>query len=244
MAAMGVARAQFPFSDAAAYAAKAETITGQVSVLKDSQPWALQVGDLVHVQQMIFTGADGHALFRVSDGSTFEVYPNSRVVFRKNPPNWRDMIDLLVGRVRVHIEHFGSTPNPNRVLTPTAVISVRGTTFDVEVGDEDETTLIEVEEGLVEVRHALLPSNDAKLLQGGESMRVYRSQPIAQRTVDKGTVAKYVFKSIMDALATMATRNAGPLPGGGGGGPVGDSGKTTAPPPAPPTAPGGLPPLN
>ncbi len=81
---------------------------GQVSVLKDSQPWAISIGDSVQVQQLILTGPDGQARFQVSDGSFFDVYPNSRVVFRKNPGNWKDLIDLLVGRVRVHIEHSAS----------------------------------------------------------------------------------------------------------------------------------------
>ena len=122
-----VCLAQFPPpSDSGQFSATVMTLTGQVSVLKDMVPYALVQGSTVSVQQMIVTGADGHATFQVSDGSTFEVFPNSRVVFRKNPPNWRDFLDVLVGRVRVHIEHLGNVPNPNRVLTPTAVISVRG----------------------------------------------------------------------------------------------------------------------
>src|ERR1700678_4541263 len=151
-----VCLAQFPPpSDSGQYAAKVLTMTGQVSVLKDLVQIGLLTGDLVQVQQMIVTGPDGHATFQVSDGSTFEVFPISHLVFRKNAWNVRDLIDLLVGRIRVHIEHIGNVPNPNRVLTPTAVISVRGTTFDITVDDNDETTTIEVEDGLVEVRHAL-----------------------------------------------------------------------------------------
>ena len=73
---------------AADYAARVETITGQVSVLRDNQPWALSSGDSVQCQQVIISGANGYALLRVSDGSTFEVYPNSRVTFRKNLGNW------------------------------------------------------------------------------------------------------------------------------------------------------------
>src|ERR1700676_33872 len=122
------------------------TLTGRVSVLRDSQELALDVGDSVHVGQLIMTGPDGHALFQVSDGSTFEVFPNSQVQFRKNAPNWLDLIDIVLGRVRVHIEHWGGQPNPNRIITPTAVISVRGTTFDVVVDDDDGATIIEVED--------------------------------------------------------------------------------------------------
>ena len=66
-------------------AAKVTQLTGQVSVPEGHYPWALQVGSVVQVRQVILTGADGFAIFQVSDGSTFEVYPNSRVVFRANP---------------------------------------------------------------------------------------------------------------------------------------------------------------
>src|SRR5450631_757010 len=174
-----VCLAQFPPpSDSGQFSATVMTLTGQVSVLKDMVPYALMQGSTVSVQQMIVTGADGHATFQVSDGSTFEVFPNSHLVFRKNAWNVRDLIDLLVGRIRVHIEHLGG-PNPNRVLTPTAVISVRGTTFDVTVDDNDETTVVEVEDGQVEVQHALLPRGNSKLLNPGESLRVYRNEPIA-----------------------------------------------------------------
>jgi hypothetical protein len=231
---------QFLPSDAGNYAAKVVTSTGQVSVMKDFQPWALSSGDSIQVTQTIVTGPDGHALLQVSDGSTVEVYPNSTFVFRKNPGNWRDLIDLFLGRVRVHIEHLGATPNPNRVLTPVAVISVRGTTFDVTVNDDDEATIVEVEDGTVEVRHALLSGN-AAVLNAGEVFRVYRDQPIAQR-LDKGGLALKVGRIVVNVIAIVG-RSSGPgkitLPGGGVGGTVGigDTGSKAPPPSAPPPPP-------
>jgi ferric-dicitrate binding protein FerR (iron transport regulator) len=212
-----VCLAQFPPpSDSAQYAAKVVTLTGQVSVLKDMVPIALMEGSMVQVQQMIVTGADGHATFQVSDGSTFEVFPNSHLLFRKNAWNVKDLIDLMVGRIRVHIEHFGSVPNPNKIHTPTAVISVRGTTFDVTVGEDDETTTVEVEEGLVQVDHALLPSV-SKMVGAGESIKVYKNEPLVARAFDRGRVAQYALKALRDMANTMATR-------GGGRGVLGTSG--------------------
>ena len=228
---------QFLPSDAGNYAARVVTSSGQVSVLKDFQPWALSAGDSIQVTQTIVTGADGHAVLQVSDGSTVEVYPNSRFVFRKNPGNWRDLIDLYLGRVRVHIEHLGTTPNPNRVVTPVAVISVRGTTFDVTVNDDDEATIVEVEDGTVEVQHALL--GGAAVLNAGEVLRVYRDQQIAQR-LDKGGLALKVGRVVINVIAILG-RSSGPgaikLPGGGGTGGVGDTGGKTPPPTAPPPPP-------
>jgi hypothetical protein len=129
-----------------------------------------------------------------------------------------------------------------------AVISVRGTTFDVTVNDDDETTIVEVEDGTVEVRHALLGGN-AAVLNAGEVFRVYRDEPIAQR-MDKGNVARQVLRNAANVIAIIG-RSSGPgkitLPGGGGGtGPVGDTGPKAPPPSAPPPPPppsGGLPKL-
>ena len=196
----------FPSSNDSA--AKVITLQGQVSVLRDAQPWALNIGDLVQVQQVIVTGPDGFAQFQVSDGSEFDVYPNSNVVFRKNPGNLRDLLDLFVGRVKIHIQKMGGQPNPNRVLTPTAVISVRGTTFDVSVDDDDEATTVSVEEGYVDVRHALKPGGETKTLNAGESIHVYRDQPLAQSMIDKGDVIRRVLHSLGDAVYTAVTNPA------------------------------------
>lgn len=229
---------QFLPSDAGSYAAKVVSLTGQVSILKDFQPWALSVGESIQVTQRVVTGADGHAVLQVSDGSTIEVYPNSTFVFRENPGNWRDLLNVILGKVRVHIEHLGTTPNPNRVITPVAVISVRGTTFDVSVNDDDETTTVEVEDGTVEVRHNLLGGNTA-VVNAGEVFRVYRNEPIAQG-LDKGNAARQALRIVVNVIAIVG-RSSGPgkitLPGGGGTGSVGDTGGKTPPPATPPPPP-------
>lgn len=223
-------------------AARVIQLNGKVSILRDSTPWALSVGSQVRVQQIVVTGADGYAVFQVSDGSTFEVFPNSRVTFRANPSNWQDLLDLWLGRVKVHIEKLtGGQPNHNRVRTPTAVISVRGTKFDVSVEDPD-STLVSVDEGLVAVEHAILPSKEPKLVSEGEYIRVYRDQPLAKSGPNRDAVVRQALNAAAEALYRIILRSpttpggggTAPLPGGGG--PVGDT-ETTAPPPAPPPAP-------
>jgi hypothetical protein len=217
----------FPSSSEAA--AKVMSLNGDVSMLRDSNRWALNVGDEVQTRQVIVTGPDGYAKFQVSDGSTFEVYPNSNIVFRKNPGNWRDLLDVLVGRVKIHIQKWGGQPNNNRILTPTAVISVRGTTFDVGVDDDDETTIVSVEEGAVDVRHALRPGL-TKTVNAGESIHVYKDQPLAQSTIDKGVVLRRVLQGVRDAVITAATHS--PAHAGGATGPT-LPGQTGSPPPPP-----------
>jgi len=172
------------------------------------------------------------------------VFPNSRVTFRANPGNWRDLVDVWVGRIRVHIEKLGGQPNPNKVHTPTAVISVRGTTFDVNVEDEDETTRVAVEEGIVAVEHRMMPRDgDPKVLYAGDELVVYRNSPIAQgRRVDRGKVLQVLADAVWNIMIRTPR-----LPGGGGGsvppstpggGLPGDTG-ATPPPPAPPPPPPG-----
>jgi hypothetical protein len=239
MAALGVVcPAQSISSSPPDSTAKVLQLTGQVSVLKDNYPWALQVGSTIMMKQMIVTGSDGFAVLQVSDGSTFEVYPNSRVVFRSNPSNWKDMLELYLGRIKVHIQKLGGEPNHNRVRTPTAIISVRGTIFDVSMEDE-ESTLVSVEEGQVAVRHAFLPPMDEKLVNPGEFIRVYKNQPIAEKRVDKGSVIQGGLRAAAEALYRIVYRN--PVGGAGTGGgstvPAPRPGDTQAPAPPPPAAP-------
>ena len=240
--------AQLPnlFPEDKQYSAQVLQMTGQVSVLKNREPWVLNVGDWVQKRQQIVTGGNGYALFQVNDGSTFEVFANSHVVFRNNSGDWKDLLDLFLGRVKVHVQKFGGQPNPNRVTTPTAVISVRGTIFDVQIEDEDATTLVLVEEGMVSVRHALIPSNAPKILSEGEYLRVYKTQPIAKANFDKGSALKRALQVASDAVSTALNRiprvgggsgSGGGIPAPGGGGVPGDTGATPPPPPPPPPPP-------
>jgi hypothetical protein len=245
IAATGIVCSAQQFSLPPDSAAQVITLQGQVSVLHDSEPWALNVGDKIQIQQVIVSGPDGYAKFQVSDGSFFEVYPNSNVVFRKNPGNLRDFLDLLVGRVKIHIQKWGGQPNPNRILTPTAVISVRGTTFDVSVDDDDQTTLVSVEEGVVDVDHALKPGK-TRTLTAGESIEVRKYEPLSQSIVDKGAIMQRVLRALGQA-ANIAITNSRTAGVGTPGGPT-LSGQTppppkpTVPPPPPPPSTGPPPP--
>jgi ferric-dicitrate binding protein FerR (iron transport regulator) len=215
---------------------------GQVWVLRGGQV-ALFQNSTVKPKEEIFTGPDGHAVFQIGDGSTFEVFPKSHVVFQGQ---WtiEDMLQLLLGKIRVRIEHRNG-PNPKKVSTPTAVISVRGTVFDVEVEDDDGTTLVSVEEGQVEVRHLLQPG-PTKTLNQNESYRIYPNQPIA-KVGGTSPGIQILWDRLKGIAADVLLRNPGGLgwPGGSvpgaSGGPQADGGKTkkNPPPTTPPPPPGG-----
>jgi ferric-dicitrate binding protein FerR (iron transport regulator) len=227
------------------YNAKVVSQVGQVSALGSQGLQALFPDDVVKPQQTIVTGPDGYAQFHVSDGSTFEVFPNSKVVFREHLGNLEDILNVIIGRVKVVIQHLNGLPNYNKVSSPTAVISVRGTIFDVIVEDEDGTTLVSVDEGLVGVQNTTAPGNGV-LVNPGESIRVYRNQPLALRQIDKGSAVREALRAAQDTMIRIwLGRNRGPLglPGGGtaspgSGGTNADKGKGGGTTPGAPTAPG------
>jgi hypothetical protein len=226
-------------------AAKALVINGDVSVLRDGNPWALFEGNTVRPKQIVKTGPDGYARFQVSDGSIIEVFPNAQFIFRDNPPTWKDLLNVVIGRVKVYIQHLNGIPNPNNVSSPTAVISVRGTVFEVNVEDEDGTTFVSVDEGKVEV-FSKAPGGGGVLLEPTQWIRVFKNQPLAQKRVDKGSIARGVLNAIKDAARVALQQRQTGAGGGvgttpttttGTGGAQGDKGGKGGSAPAPPSAP-------
>jgi hypothetical protein len=223
-------------------AAKLIVMTGRVSVVKDGAEWARSVGDVIQPKQIIITGPDSYAKFELADGSTFEVFQNTRAVFH-DTPGWDEMLNILIGRVKVYIEHKNG-PNHKRVTTQTAVISVRGTIFDVAVEDQDATTLVSVEEGVVDVRHVRFGGNEIQLHQG-ESIRVYRDQPLAKvadKTDAVHAALRAAAQAVYDVLYGRGINSGGagvPTGGPSSGGAQGDKGGKNptggnAPPPSAP----------
>lgn len=229
-------------------AAKVIYQVGQVSISDSGYFKALSIGDPVKSKQLIVTGPDGYARFEVlSDHSTFEVFPNSKVFFRDVPGAWDNLLNVMIGRIKVFIQHAPGIPNPNKVHSPTAVISVRGTVFDVVVENLDGTTFVTVDEGMVDVRN-VTASGPSVMLRKDESIRVYPGQPLIARQVDKGNIARrllYVAREAMWQIGISRPGGGGGPIGGAAGGAQGDKGKdpgtTTTGPGAPPTGPGAPP---
>jgi hypothetical protein len=225
-------------------AATLVSMSGQVSILPDGHNTkALFTGDAVPAQKTIVTGPNSYAKFLLPDGSYFEVFEKSQVVFREDYPAWAHLLNVIIGHVKVFIDH-SKGPNSNSVTTPTAVISVRGTIFDIVVEDDDGTTLVTVDEGLVQVRNLTAPGAEP-YLKPGESVRVFRGQRLIGQQIDKGGIVQRVLRAATDAVRVYAQQHPGGIPVGGVGGPgatgipgaQGDKGKGGAAPPPPPPAP-------
>jgi hypothetical protein len=175
------------------YEAHATAVTGQVTRIRDEQPWAVTSGERVPVRQTITTGADGYARFQVGGGSSFELFANSRVVFRENTAAAGDLLDVLSGRVRIHLQPtFGQSQQ--RVFCPIAIVAAhhQAATFAIAV-DEDDTVRIDVLEGEVTVQHTLLPRNEPVLLRAVDAILVKKDEPISRR-VDRGSLYRYTVK--------------------------------------------------
>ncbi|MGA8026939.1 MAG: FecR family protein, partial [Bryobacteraceae bacterium] len=177
------------FSAMQAYEAHAVAVTGQVSRIRDDRPWALSSGERVPIQQVITTGGDGYARFEVAGGSSFELFSNSRVVFRQNAASAGDLLDVVAGRVRIHLQP-GIGQHQERVFTPVAIVTAREPATIAVAIDEDDTVRVDVIEGAILVQHTLLPRNEPTLVRAIDAIMIQKDQPISRR-VDRGSLYRY-----------------------------------------------------
>ena len=83
---------------------------------------------------------------------------------------------------------------------------MRGTPFDVSVDEDNQSTVVSVEEG--QVACATRPKSDSRIVNIGESITVYRDQPLARNLIDRGCSAPST-KRVSDALYTAVTNGRG-----------------------------------
>ena len=121
-----------------------------------------------------------------------------------------DWLHLFLGSVKVHVQRLSGRPNPQSMTTPTAVIAVRGTTFDVFV-DEMDATLVQVDEGLVSVASRELPGRDV-LLRPGQRAWVRRGMEPAPMAAGR---APGSLKAEHQAAETAMDKRSNAKPGRG-----------------------------
>jgi hypothetical protein len=146
------------------------SIEGQVEIRRQPgdqsrvQKIAFKVEDELRAGDTIITGKNGRLALGLTDGSQAVIAPKTTVVIKGLSGSPRALFDVIRGKTRIHIEKLGGRPNPYRVNTPTAVIAVRGTVFDVLV-EEDETQVF-LHEGEVAVTNPASPDKAVFLLAG------------------------------------------------------------------------------
>lgn len=94
---------------------------------------------------------NGKLLLHLTDGSEVLLGPHTRLILTQpSAVDWK-YLQLIIGRIRVEVQkRLGGAPS-FQIGTPSAVISVRGTRFLVEVNRRGITE-VDVEEGMVELR--------------------------------------------------------------------------------------------
>lgn len=134
------------------------------------QKVSFNVEDQLKAGDQIITGRKGRLVLGLSDGSQAVIAPQTTVVIQDLSQSPRTLFNVIKGKTRVHIEKLGGQPNPYRVNTPTAVIAVRGTIFDVLV-NKDETEVY-LHEGQVEVSNLKTPDRPVFLF-AGQKTRIF-----------------------------------------------------------------------
>jgi len=175
--------------------------SGVVSTNKNGQDWAIGRAERIGIAKPIVTGADGYARFAVAGGTDFEVFANSFVTFRENVGNPQDLLDVMTGRVRVQLHISADQPSQYRVTTPVAIITARGAAaFTLAVDDEDDSIRVDVEQGEIFVQHALLPRGSPEIIKAGDAIAVQADEPLISRRLDRGSLYRYAFHSVIKTL--------------------------------------------
>lgn len=116
------------------------------------------------------TGDGASVILTVPDGSYMVISENSKMVIEDF---WsggvRSIMNLMMGQVRFYINRLGGRPNPYSVRTPTALIAVRGTIFDVNV-DPSQIVQVECLEGQVNVQNIAFSSREVILNPGFKTL--------------------------------------------------------------------------
>ena len=110
----------------------------------------LNTGTVLPAESVIETMKGSSILLNLQDNSQVLIKANSHVVLKSPAEGRGDYLELLIGKILAKIQkRLGNAPS-FRMGTPTAVITVRGTRFSVEVNKKQKTS-VEVFEGIVEV---------------------------------------------------------------------------------------------
>ncbi len=130
---------------------------------------APSLGQVLPAETVITTG-NGRVLLRLEDGSEILVYSNTRLTLKQPSPTSWQHLQVLLGKIKAEIQKRVGGAAPFQVGTPSAVITVRGTRFYVEV-DKHQVTRVTVEQGVVEVQSTKGNGKPVEV-KGGFSVRV------------------------------------------------------------------------
>lgn len=143
---------------------------GKVGIQLPAQAFTAPVRGEVLPPDTTVSTDDGRLLLKLSDGSDVLVRPHTKLLLKQPETSGWKYFQVIIGRVRTQIQkRLGGSP-AFQIGTPSAVISVRGTKFDVEV-DRRGFTQVDVDEGVVELE-AVTGRGESVMITAGFSSRV------------------------------------------------------------------------
>ena len=159
-------------------AARVASVTGPASLLSGNSATAVTLtpGYELGPGDRVDTHPGGRVVVELTDGSMIVVQPDSTIVIKdfRAASSLRELFDIMLGSVRVKINHLGGRPNPYRINSPTASIAVRGTDFSVTVNQRGDTQVL-VYEGVVVVTSLADPTQSV-VLEAGRGMLLVPGQ--------------------------------------------------------------------
>jgi uncharacterized membrane protein YgcG len=165
-----VAQQTAPAASAPYAGATISDFKGKVSIQLPAQAFiAPSRGQLLPPDTTVST-EDGRMLLKLTDGSDVLVKPYTKILLKQPETSGWKYFQLILGRVRTQIQKRLNGAPAFQIGTPSAVISVRGTKFDVEV-DRRGFTEVDVQEGVVELE-AVTGRGTSVLITAGFSSRV------------------------------------------------------------------------
>jgi len=154
----------------------------------------------VRIGDELRTGPGGTVMLELPDGSYLVVSENTTLAIQDYwSGNLRSLVNIMVGKVRFYIQRLGGRPNPYRVTTPTALIAVRGTTFDVAM---DESQVVEVRclEGSVTVESVGLSDREVILEPGRKTLVRPGEYPLTPVTNDQALETNRVIRLVKKSV--------------------------------------------
>lgn len=125
-------------------------VKGKVSVIPPQGATAMAQRGMVLPAETTIETAKGSVILLLPDGSQVLVKSKTRLVLKAPASSQGQLLQMFLGEILANIKkRLGETP-PFRLGTPSAVITVRGTRFSVQVDKKGRTT-VQVFEGVVEV---------------------------------------------------------------------------------------------
>lgn len=153
---------------------------------------------IVHVGDQIRTGSGASLILTLPDTSYMVISENSTVTIQEFwAPSMRNLVDVVMGKVRFYIQHIGGKPNPYKVQTPTALIAVRGTTFEVTSYDPNQT-VVACLEGRVAVETVGIPDREVILEPGRQTLVRPGAPPVVPVALNEALVKNRIIQVVRE----------------------------------------------